>query len=37
MYMNATYMHTDPLPSGYFKTWTVDSGLDHGLDCGLKY
>ena len=20
---------------GYFKTWTVDSGLDHGLDCGL--
>ena len=22
---------------GYFKTWTVDSGLDHGLDCGLRY
>ena len=24
------------ISAGYFKTWTVDRGLDHGLDYGPK-
>jgi len=23
-----------PLQQGHYKTWTLDSGLDHGLDSG---
>jgi len=24
-------------PKGKCKTWTLDSGLDYGLDCGLTF
>lgn len=46
VYLNCLQLHLKhhepqswPFPSshfsGYFKTWTVDCGQDHGLDCGL--
>jgi len=24
------------MSAGHYKTWTLDSGLDHGLDSGLN-
>jgi len=30
------YQIVDPSRSGHYKTWTLDSGLDHGLDSRLN-